>query len=459
MKTSIRYWLSLVAIVGLVFALAGCGSPTPEPAENPGESAATTEDTEEPQPTEPTEETESDESADSSESTKVLKVGILAPYSGPAALSGKEFRGSAEIALDRIDWQIGDYTIEPVWIDSQSDPAKASQAYEQAVVEDNIQVAMLNWHSSVAVACMEVAAKHKVPHIAPFGATEVVNETFHSDPEKYGYWTTKWWATPSKLTGGYVEALEEAISSGRWNPESRTVALYGEDTDWGRSFAGALRVHLEEAGWEVVNEDYFAADQTEFYPYLNKLVNLEPALLAGTHTGAAAFAALITQADELGLESLIIADGLGRFGEWYELTGNSSNYVLDQITPDFRGEEGEAYVAEFEERYDFTPSASAGGLAYDGAGFFIAIAQAVYEETGELNSETIYDFIQNKVWKEEWSYTDGIVMEEYAYTMDSIPDPVVGAGYYFFPIVQYLDGEARTVYPYEQADMELTPKE
>jgi len=448
MKGSRRYWLSLVAIAGLVLALAACGSFPPGTTSNPGESSGDTENVEQPESAETEQESASDD---------VLKVGILAPYSGPAALSGKEFRGSAEIAFDNIDWTIGSYEIKPVWIDSQSDPAKASQAYEQAVVQDGVQVGILNWHSSVAVACMEVAAKHQVPHLAGFGATEVVNETFHSDPEKYGYWAAKWWATPTKLTQGYIEALEEAISSGRWSPESKTVALYGEDTDWGRSFAGALAGQLEEEGWEVVDEEYFPGDQVEFYPYINKLNELNPALLAGTHTGAAAFAGLLTQADELGLESMIIADGLGRFGEWYELTGNSSNYVMDQITPAFTGAEGKAYLEEFEERYGFTPSASAGGLAYDGTGFFIDIAQHVYENTGELSSETIYDFVQNELWTGEWSYTDGIVMQEYKFTQDTIPDPVVGAGYYVFPIVQYVEGEAKTVYPPDQADMDLQP--
>ena len=56
------------------------------------------------------------------------------------------------MALEEINSQIGKYKIEPVWIDSQSDPAKASQAYEQAVVQDGIQAGVLNWHSSVAVA-------------------------------------------------------------------------------------------------------------------------------------------------------------------------------------------------------------------------------------------------------------------------------------------------------------------
>jgi branched-chain amino acid transport system substrate-binding protein len=41
--------------------------------------------------------------------------------------------------------------------------------------------------------------------------------------------------------------------------------------------------------------------------------------------------AFIKQADEVGLKSLIIADGLGWVGEWYNLTGKSSNFVMDQI--------------------------------------------------------------------------------------------------------------------------------
>jgi branched-chain amino acid transport system substrate-binding protein len=447
MKERIRIWLSLFVVASLVLTFSACSSP---------QTAAETSE-----PASPVEEsgpTEASVPAQGTVESNVLKVGIDGPYTGPAALSGQEFRGSAEIAFDEINWQIGSYKIEPVWIDDQSDPAKATQAYEQAVVQDGIQVGILNWNSSVAVALMEVTAKYKIPHIASMGATELVNETFRSDPEKYGYWTCKWWPTADKLIGGYVETLEGAIASGRWSPESKTVAIYGEDTDWGRSFGKAMKEQLEAAGWEVVNEEYFPIDQADFYPWLNKLSELNPALIAGTHTGAAAFSGLVKQADELGLKAVIIADGLGRFGEWYDLTGDSSNYVLDQIAPAFRSAEGEAYVKEFEKRYGFTPSASAGGLAYDGTRFFIAIAQAVYEETGTLNSETISKFIKEKVWTGEWSFKDGIVMENYQYSPESIPDPIVGAGYYTFPIVQYMDGEAKTVYPPNLADAEFMPK-
>jgi branched-chain amino acid transport system substrate-binding protein len=419
----------LLVVIGLVLAIVGCGEETAAPG-------ATS-------PPEPSE--------------KVFKLGVLGPFSGPSARTGDEFKTSANMAFEAIDYKIGDYKIELVWIDSQSDPAKASQAYEQAVVQDGIEAGIINWHSSVAVSCMEVTAKHKVPHFFGFGATEVVNETFASDVDKYGYWMTKGWPTPAKLSVSYVQALEEAIASGTWAPAEKTAAIYGEDTDWGRSFGGAIKGQLEDAGWTIVAEEYFAIDTTEFYPLLNKFKDLNPAIIAGTSTAAPAFSAFIKQADEVGLESLIIADGLGWFGEWYDLTGSSSNFVIDQI-PGWATEEGKTFAQDFEAKAGFPPSPSAGGLSYDGSTFFIALAQATLDEYGELTSETIYTFVKEKVWTGQWTYTDGIVMNEYKYTADTIPDPVVGKGYYIFPVLQYFDGEGKIIFPPEWAVQQLEPK-
>ena len=398
-----------------------------------------------------------EEAEEPMEATETFKLGVLGPFSGPSARTGEEFQSSAIMAMEEIDYQIGPYTIEPVWIDSQSDPAKASQAYEQAVVQDEIEAGILNWHSSVAVSCMEITAKHQVPHFFGFGATEVVNETFNADPEKYGYWMFKGWPTPKKLSVSYVEALENAIDEGIWEPESKTVAIYGEDTDWGRSFGNAIKEQLEAVGWETLDEQYFNIDQTDFYPLLNRFVDLDPAVIAGTSTAAPSFSAFIKQADEVGLESLIIADGLGWVGEWYDLTGESSNYVIDQI-PGWATEEGKAYAEQFEERFGITPSPSSGGLSYDGTKFFLAVAQDAYDEYGELSSEVIYNFVKDNVWAGEWTFTDGIVMEEYMTTEEVKPDPVVGKGYYIFPVLQYFDGEGKVVFPPEWAEQQLEPK-
>ncbi len=426
-----------MVLVALVFTIAGC-APKPAPAEPT-----------EPAPAEPTE--------PAAEPTKVFKLGVLGPFSGPAARTGDEIRGAVEMAFEAINYQIGEYKIEPVWIDSQSDPAKATQAYEQAIVQEGMQAGILNWHSSVVVACMNIAAKHHVPHFFGFGATEVVNEKYESDPEIYSYWMGKTWPSPAKLSIAYVTALEDAIAAGTWTPEKKTVFIWGEDTDWGRSFGGAIKGQFEDAGWKIVGEDYFPIDQTEFYPLLNKIKGLNPAVIAGTSSAPSAISALIKQADEVGLESLIIADGLGWVGEWYDLTGSSSNYVIDQI-PQFASAEAQAWVKEFEEKYDIAPSPSAAGQSYDMTNFFIKLARRTLEKHGELTSETLYEVGQSELWTGKLVYTDGMMHARYEYNETSIPDPVVGKGYFIFPVLQYMDGEGIIVWPDDWATGQLTPK-
>lgn len=388
---------------------------------------------------------------------KTFKLGVMGPFTGPAALTGQEFKGAAETAFEAIDYKIGDYKIELVWIDEQSDPAKTVVAYEQAIVQDKIQAGILNWHSSDAVAAMDIAAKYKMPHFFGFGATEVVNEKYNSDPEKYSYWFGKTWPSPSKLSVSYVIALEDAIKAGTWTPAEKTVYVWGEDTDWGRSFGGGIKKQFEEAGWKVLGEEYFAADQSEFYPLLNKIKEMNPAVIAGTSANPPTVTALIKQADEIGLESLIIADGLGWAGEWYSLAGASSNYVLDQI-PQFATEASKKWAADFKVKYNIEPSPSAAGQAYDMTNFFIKIANRAVEKYGELSTDSLYKVGREELWNGQLVYEDGLIHTRYEYNESSVPDPVVGKGYFTFPVLQYMEGVGNIVWPDDVAVAKLSAK-
>ncbi|MDD3826143.1 MAG: ABC transporter substrate-binding protein, partial [Anaerolineae bacterium] len=395
--------------------------------------------------------------AEGEEATEVFKLGVLGPFSGPTARTGDEFKGAVQTAFEAIDYQIGPYKVELVWIDSQSDPAKASQAYEQAIVQEGIQAAILNWHSSVVVACMEIAAKHEVPHFFGFGATEVVNETYASDPEKYSYWMGKTWPSPEKLSIAYVQALEYYIQEGLWTPEAKTVIVWGEDTDWGRSFGGAIKRQFEDVGWEVLSEEYFPIDQTEYYGLLNRVNDLNPAVFAGTAAAPPAISSLVKQADEIGLESVLIADALGWVGEWYDLTGASSDYVLDQI-PSWATDDAKKWAADFETRYGIKPSPSAAGQSFDMTNFFIKLANRTLEKHGTLSSETLYEVGQSELWAGQLVYEGGLIHKRYEYNAETIPDPVVGEGYFTFPVLQYFDGVGKIIYPSEWAEQEFEPK-
>jgi branched-chain amino acid transport system substrate-binding protein len=389
--------------------------------------------------------------------TTEFKLGIMSPYTGPAAQTGTEIKNGASLAFDSVKWQIGKYKIVPVWIDEQSDPAKATNAYEQAVVQDHIQAGLQNWHSSVAVAVMEVTAKYKIPHLLGTGSTELVNEKFKGNNEKYGYWMLKSWPIPSKLSVAYVQALEAAIKAGTFKPKTKTVCIYGEDSDYGRSMANGFSSEFAKAGWKVLAKEFFPLSQTEFYPLLNKFKALNPAVVCGGSTAAPALTAFVKQADEIGIESVLIADGLGWFGDWFKLTGSASDFVLDEI-PAWGSAKGKDFAAAYKAKYGYSPSPATAGISYDSALFFIKMANEIVAKGGQLTSDSIYQFVKKNIWTGKWTFKDGIVMKEYKFTPETIPDPVVGPNEYTFPVLQYHGGNGKIIFPTAWAESKFEMK-
>jgi len=385
--------------------------------------------------------------------SKTLKVGVLGPFTGPSASVGDEFKHAVTMAFDAINWTVADYKIEAVWIDGESDPQKAQLAYEAAITRDNIQVGLLNWDASEVIACMELSAKYKIPHFFAMGTSEDIDAKFKSDP-KYSYWMGKGWPTPSKLTINYVNALEDAIKRGLWSPTVKKAVLYGNDDEWSRGFTKAIGGQLKAAGWDIVDEEYVPVGETDFNPMLIKIKSLNAPLMAGTMDDAAGFPSLIKQARDVGVKSIIVADGLGWAGDWYKSAGNASDGVIDQI-PGWATPKAVAFRDAYKARWNAEPSPSASGLAYDETNFFIKILQQTVDDQGSLTSDAIFNEGKTKVWTGQLTYTDGILMKEYKFTQDSLPDMVVGQGEFVFPVIQYSGGVGKTMWPDEIKEQDM----
>jgi branched-chain amino acid transport system substrate-binding protein len=382
---------------------------------------------------------------------KVFKLGILGPFTGPAAKSGNEMKDAATMAIAEAGNKIGDYKVELIYIDSQSDPAKGTNAYSEAIERKGVQAGILNWNTAVDTALQPVWAKYKVPHFFCLGAGKAVNDKYNSLPEDQRYLIIKGWPIPQKTAVGYVDFLDYALKNGLWKPKKKLVALWGEDTDWGRSLVGGMGKGLKENGWEIFTEEYFDLKKTDFYPFLNKCKNAGVTILAGSSSGVASVSALIKQTQEIGFRGLLIAEGLGWVGGWYKMTGQASNGVLD-MQPQFATPAQKAWVTRFKEKYGYDPSPSAAGMAFDYANFFIKIANRAIDSYGTLDSETI-----TKVGREEvatgkltYSREEGALMHaRYGTDGANRPDPKISPKDFFFPVIQYANGKGTVVYPPE----------
>ncbi|GAB6143347.1 ABC transporter substrate-binding protein [Desulfocicer niacini] len=380
---------------------------------------------------------------------KTLTLGVLGPFTGPAATTGQDMKNAATMAFDEIDNKIGDYTVKLVFIDDQSDPSKGANAYAEAIERKGVQAGILNWNTAVTVSCQSVWAKYKVPHFFCMGAGMKGNEKWASFAPEDRYLIMKGWPIPQKMVVAYADCFRDAIESGAWKPEKKIIALWGEDTDWGRGVINGLKTHLINDGWEIFTEEYFSLTQTNFYPFLSKCKNAGVTAMAGSSTGAGSVSAMIKQGEELGLKGLKIADGLGWIGDWYKLTGRASDGVLD-LVPQIVTPAQKAWAAKYTEKFNLTPSPASAGMSYDYAHFMIKIAERALEKYGEITSETMTKVGREEVatGKMSYGFKDGALFHaNYGTDADNVPDPKIGTKDFYFPMVQYEKGVGQCVFP------------
>jgi branched-chain amino acid transport system substrate-binding protein len=390
---------------------------------------------------------------------KIFKIGVCAGYTGANATWGDNTKAATEEAFSEIGNKIGDYKIELVWVDTQSDPAKGTAALAEAIERKGIDIVFYNVLSEVAVAMIDVAAQYKIPYFCGLGATELINEKYQSNPEKYKYYGGKGWPSASKLVGGYVDAINDAYNTGLWKPKNRKVVVYGADNGWGRSIGKALKKMLTDTGWEVVMEEYLAANQVDHYPLIDKIKRADSSLLVGTLNIPPLMFSFVKQLGEMEYDGLVVAEALSWAGNWYEMTGAASNYLLD-MSPQLASKEAVAWADRMDKKYGFRPSAAAGALPYDYARFLIKSLKRALEKHGKLDRAAYLDVMLSEVTTGKLTYTmdeGAILMKEYKYTKESMPDPVVSPNHFAFPVVQYMDGKPIIIYPphLKQADLKI----
>ena len=385
-----------------------------------------------------------------------ISIGVLVPQTGSDAQVGANMRAAVELAMQQINYRAGDYRLVLHWIDEGADPMRATSNYERAIVADHIQVGFLGWRSDAAVALMPVVARYKIPHLFGVGATEIINDKFKSDEDRFGYWATKIYPIPGKISGAYADAITEAAKRGDFTPASKTVAVYAEDTDWGRSVAASMKSSFEQDGWRIAVVEYFPKDTTDFSALLAKFKSLNVGVVAGTAAVPQAAASLVKQYRTAGLKPLLVVDGLGYTANWYAATGAASDGVLDEQFV-FSSPAAKRFVAGFKKSAGIDPSPLAAGLAYDATNFLVKVIEETAKKKTTVDGAAIFDTVRTKVWTGQLTWS-GIMNSEYVYRMSTIPDPVLGEKYFSVPVVQYEGGQPKIIWPPQRATGTLSAR-
>ena len=385
---------------------------------------------------------------------ETLKIGVMGPFTGPASRTGDSFKKGFAMALEdaakhgltpvKIEGQPHD--VELVYIDSQSDPEKAVLAETDAINRQGVKFLVGGWHSSVAMAVMDVEAPYKLVHIGHMGEAQTIDEKINKDPQKYAGWF-KGWPAPPIFAGLYGPPLKYFLEQDLWQPANKKAAVLVEDTDYGRGWGDALHDSLQQAGFDVLPYDVTALDETEFTPLITKYKAQRVSLVAMTSTGSVSASNFVKQFRSQNLKALLLGHGLTWFSEWYKLTGDASDYTVTADSPRVIAPWQQAWVDRYKAKYDEDPSIAACGHMYD----YLLMGLTILNKAGTLDFDKLAQTTVDTPYKGVWQYYQ-FAREKGPHAM--APHEIMTGDFmkgFFFPMVQLMNGNAPVIWPLEYA--------
>jgi branched-chain amino acid transport system substrate-binding protein len=230
----------------------------------------------------------SDGGSGSTDNGKVT-IGLITPFSGPAASYGPPERDSLEVAIQRVNQDGGvtvggkKYTFALKTYDSAYDPTKAVTVARQAVNQDGLKF-------------LEVLGGGIVPAVQPITepAKVLVFAAAAGDAfvgEKYPMTFRPYYDIPQSAAAD-LKYLQPNLGS-----SPQVVHMYPDD-DLGHSVAPKTEKLAQELGFGS-KTIYLRRDATDFAPALNKVVSTADVIDFGP-TPPSQYAVIVKQARQLG---------------------------------------------------------------------------------------------------------------------------------------------------------------
>jgi ABC-type branched-subunit amino acid transport system substrate-binding protein len=378
-------------------------------------------------------------------SGETIKIGGFGPLSAPGSYQGgTEMRQAAELAVDEINAAGGvlGRQVELIFGDTEGLPERGTAVTERLITQEGVVALTGEYHSGVALTEMEVAHKYGIPVVfAEPWADEVTGsgypEIFRVAPSIEFY---------SSIATNYIAEVG-------WDK----LVFVTEDTDYGRLQAEGWVEQLAASGITDVEVIYADPATEDFTPILQRIAQDPPDMLAGIITGIGN-SRMLRQACELGLaptaQTAYYATTDSQYPEYWETVGDCGQYTFFTyvgLPKSLWNENTEAFMANYEERYDQVP----GGVAMEAYDAVYVLLNAM-EQAGTTDAEAVIDALEDiehtgvlgKIWF-EYDSKNPVPADQPDWMWHQWPTPNVF-------ILQYTEAdqsvdEAAVVFPVERA--------
>ena len=267
--------------------------------------------------------------------------------------------------------------VRMVLYDDQSDPATGARLYERLLTEDQVNLILGPYSSSVTQAVAQVTERAGQPMLAAGASASDI------------------WARGYQYVFGVYSVAEDYFKSVILDIAPAqgytTAAIIYEDTLFPTSTANGAAAHCETAGIEVVVNEVYPAEATDVSSVLTRVRDATPDMLIGG--SYLPDSVLITrQSKELGVNPKLFAFSVGAAQpDFVESLGADADYVLGpsmwepQIETPGNAEFVAAYQAKFNREPDY----------HSAAGYSACqVLEAAITQVGGLELDAIRDALR-----------------------------------------------------------------
>jgi len=205
-----------------------------------------------------------------------ILIGVSTPVTGPAAVASDWERWGIDLAVEEINGAGGvlGRKIETIILDNKCNPSEAVNVANK-LVEAKV-VAIIGSHcSSAHLAAMPIIKEAKVPMITGIASNPQITD-------QSGVGGNDWAFRINPSDKAMMEALGAYLGDKKI---FKTVAIVGEDTDFGRGGAAAFQAVAEKAGINIISSDFHPQNVPDYTSILTRLQQRHPDAIATFQLG------------------------------------------------------------------------------------------------------------------------------------------------------------------------------
>ena len=325
------------------------------------------------------------------ESQEELKVAVAAPFTGSAAAFGEMIRRGAELAEKEINEAggINGMKLTLLFEDDAGKDAEASLVAER--IANNLQILAVVGHfnSSCSLAGKPIYKRAGIVELSPGSTNVAVCEG--SD------WTFRN-LYRDDFQGQFIAQYIDKILT-----DLNSVAVFFDNDDYGRGLRNAFVAEAEEIGLDLVADEAFERDSTNFKAQLTSIKAKTPdaIFISGLYQEAALIA---KQARESGITAQLFgADGVDS-PDFLTIAGSAAEgtYLTTPFTFGAAGADAQQMATNFETLHGVPPDTWA-ALTYDAVGMIAEALEKTYNPEASVaeNRKAIRDHLASLDTPEE----------------------------------------------------------